>query len=97
MREYPRRFVRVPCFNSERWNEQEDLTAQGDSETTVFLSTATLVSLLIKGVDEMTWLAIKEDADGHPVSCAVVDDNVLETFQRVQSNPRRHEDEGDCR
>ena len=84
------RYVKVPWFNSASWSEHEDLRPQGDPETAVFLSTSTLVGLHIKGLEDHPMLGIREDGDGRPVSCAITSELMVDTFTRVQSNPRRH-------
>lgn len=75
--------------------EETDLQPQGDPETVVFLpSRESLLGLHIKGLSDHVMLGIKEDAFGFPVSCAITNEVQIDTMH-VQSNPRRHADEGD--
>lgn len=66
-----------------------DRRPQGDPETVVLLPTGSLLGLYIKGTEHgPVMLGIREDREGHPVSCAITDDLVIE-YPPVQSNPRR--------
>lgn len=88
------RYFKCPWFNSDRWNEAEDLTPVGDPEHAVFLSACTLVGLHIKGVRDHQMLGIREDTEGRPMSCAITNELLIDTFARLplHSNPRRHEE-----
>lgn len=67
-----------------------DTRPQGDPEMVVYLppGSGSWVGLHIKGVGARAILAIREDAAGYPVSCAI---NMQLTFNMVpyQSNPHR--------
>lgn len=69
--------------------EQSDLQAQGDPETVVFLpQNGSLVGLHIKGVEDHVMLGIREDMQGHPISCAITNEVEIDA-RPLHSNPRR--------
>ena len=51
--------------------DPKDRHPQGDPETYISLDGGSIVGLYIKGVGAHTILGIREDSEGHPVSCAV--------------------------
>lgn len=75
--------------------EDTDLRAAGDPETVVFLPGArgSIVGLRILGLEDHVMIGIREDADGHPQSCAIT--NELQIDTSLQSNPKRHVDPDD--
>ena len=76
--------------------DPRDRTPQGDPDTVVLLPTGALIGLyIIKGVQGQIVLGIREDTEGHPVSCAVTNELYIDTWRSPQSNPRRHADEGE--
>lgn len=88
----PRRYLRqrLPWIAI----EPSDLLPQGDPETVVFLQKqGAIVGLAIRGLDGHVMLGIREDAQGHPLSCAVT--NEVEIDTNCQSNPRRQLDAED--
>jgi hypothetical protein len=76
-----------------RHRRDRDREVQGDPETVVLLpSGESLIGLYILGVGRQIMLGIREDREGRPLSCAVVNNLCIDT-SRVQSNPRRWADE----
>jgi len=69
-----------------------DRMPQGDPETVVYLPTGALLGLHIRGMLGPMMLGIREDAEGQPVSCAVVNSLQIDT---MQLKPKRHEDRED--
>lgn len=72
--------------------DPRDLVAQNDGhgpETVVLLPTGSLVGLHVRGVPGHVILGIREDREGRPVSCAVVNEMHIDTSQPLISNPRR--------
>lgn len=56
-----------------------DKMPQGDPETVVWLPSGSLIGLAIRGVLGRVMLGIREDAEGIPVSCAVMDSLHVDT------------------
>lgn len=83
------RFPKTPWLYDAR-----DLVPQGDPETAVFLHGSSIVGLHIRGVEGHVILGIREDAAGHPLTCAITCEIQIDTITRVpaQSNPRRVDD-----
>lgn len=94
---HPPRFAKVPWFNTDRWSEAKDLTPVGDPETVVFLPHGdSLVGLHIVGLSSDVMLGIRENPDGHPLTCAITNEIVIEHAPiHLLSNPIRHLEEGD--
>lgn len=68
--------------------EPKDRVAQGDPETVVLLPEGSLLGLYVKGTKHgPIMLGIREDRDGHPVSCAITQE--LRVDYPLHSNPRR--------
>lgn len=71
------------------WRPRSEFTAQGDPETVVLLASGeALIGLQIKGLQAQTILGIREDREGHPLGCAVVNELHIDT-RPLHSNPRR--------
>ena len=69
-----------------------DHIPQGDPETVVWLPTGTLIGLHIRGLPgQHVMLGIREDPDGQPMNCAVVNTLWIE-HRPLHSNPRRRPD-----
>lgn len=71
-----------------------DKTPQGDPETVVILPHGSLIGLKIRGLYGHVMLGIREDEQGHPVSCAVTDELFIDTHPRRDHGYGYTEDDG---
>ena len=66
-----------------------DRTAQGDPETVVVLGSGeALIGMQIRGLPKIMVLGVREDKEGWPLGCAIVDAVSLD-ITPLHSNPRR--------